>query len=232
MVYKGENLKKTVFVSLAMPVVTSPDSSKSESSNAVKLPVQRTDKGISVEKALLARRSKRSFKNEPLTLEEVSQLLWAAQGITDDKGHRTSPSAMASYPLEIYLLSGNVTGLPSGVYHYSPKENSLNVISLGNKIDELFGTSTSSKKDWRTAAPAMFIVTSVFDRIKRIPGQDMSRFAYIEAGAASENLLLEVISLGLGASFTAGFNENKTRECLGLAQNEVPIGVIPVGRLA
>lgn len=81
--------------------------SKSETPNAVKLPTPRTGGGISVEKALSERRSIRGFKNESLTLNEVSQLLWAAQGVTDDKGHRTSPSAMASYPLEVYLLAGN-----------------------------------------------------------------------------------------------------------------------------
>jgi SagB-type dehydrogenase family enzyme len=207
-------------------------SSKQEASDVVKLPQPRTDGGISVEKALLERRSIRSFRNESLTLDEISQLCWAAQGVTDDKGHRTSPSAMATYPLEIYLLAGNVTGLPAGVYHYSPQGHNLTVISPGNKIPELFNSSRGGREDWRTGSPAVFIITGVFERTNKISGQDLSRFVYIEAGAAAENLLLEVVSLGLGSTYTAGFDENKTKEYLGLSLGEEPIGVLPVGRKA
>ncbi len=214
---------------LLMATVAVCASSNQETSYVIKLPQPRTDGGISVEKALLERRSIRSFTGEPLTLDEVSSLCWAAQGVTDDKGHRTSPSAMATYPLEVYLLAGNVTGLPSGVYHYSPQGHNLTLISKGNKIPDLFNSSMGGKEDWRKSAPAVFIVTGVFERINKVLGQDLSRFVYVEAGTASENLLLEVVSLDLGATYTAGFDENKTRECLGLASGETPIGVLPVG---
>ena len=204
-------------------------SSNQEASDVVKLPQPSTDGGISVEKALLERRSIRSFNNESLTIEEVSQLCWAAQGVTDDKGHRTSPSAMATYPLEVYLLAGNVTGLPAGVYHYSPQGHNLTAISMGNKIPELFNSSMGGRKDWRKNSPAVFIITGVFERINKVPGQDLSRFVYVEAGTASENLLLQVVSLDLGATYTASFDENKTREYLALASGETPIAVLPVG---
>jgi SagB-type dehydrogenase family enzyme len=207
-------------------------SSNQEASDVVTLPQPRTDGGISVEKALLERRSIRSFRNESLTLDEVSQLSWAAQGVTDDKGHRTSPSAMATYPLEIYLLAGNVTGLPAGVYHYSPLGHNLTLISKGNKIPEFFNSSRGGREDWRRGSPAVFIITGVFERTNKISGQDLSRFVYIEAGAAAENLLLQVVSLGLGSTYTAGFDENKTKEYLGLSPGEEPIGVLPVGRKA
>lgn len=231
-------MKRTGFVALVGLIIlltAAPAMSvgtNSEASNVVKLPTPRTDGGISVEKALSERRSIRSFKNGSLTLEEVSQLLWAAQGVTNDKGHRTSPSAMASYPLEVYLLAGNITGLPAGVYHYSPQGHNLTTISLGNKINELFNSSRGGRPDWRIGSSAVFIIAGVFERIKKVPGQDLSRFVYVEAGTASENLLLEVVSLGLGATYTAGFDENKTREYLGLAKGEDPIAVIPVGRKA
>lgn len=211
----------------------SDESGKSASSCSIaNLPEPKTDGGISVEKALQDRRSIRSFTNESLTLEQVSQLCWAAQGITDDKGHRTSPSAMASYPLEVYVLAGNVTDLPSGVYHYSSEGHNLTVISKGDMIPYLFNSSMSDREDWRKSAPAVFIITGVFERINKVPGEDLSRFVYVETGTASENLLLEVVSLGLGATYTAGFDENKTRECLDLASGEKPIAVLPVGHIA
>ena len=207
-------------------------SSKQEASDVVKLPQPRTDGGMSVEKALLERRSIRSFRNESLTLDEISQLCWAAQGITDDKGHRTSPSAMATYPLEVYLLAGNVTNLPAGVYHYSPLGHNLTLISKGNKIPELFNSSRGGREDWRKGSPAVFIITGVFERTDKVPGLDLNRFVYIEAGTSAENLLLEVVSLGLGSTYTAGFDENKTKEYLRLSLGEEPIGVLPVGRKA
>jgi nitroreductase len=126
-------------------------------SKAIKLPEPRTDSGISEEKALEERRSIRSFGKEGLTLDEVSQLLWAAQGVTDDKGHRTAPSAMARYPLQVYLLAGNVTGLPSGVYHYSPQGHNLTVIAQG-KIDEYYN-ATAGFEAWIKTAPAIFVIT-------------------------------------------------------------------------
>ena len=173
----GEKMKKWAMIAsmvglafLLMIVIAVCESSSQEATDVIKLPQPRTDGGISVEKALLERRSIRSFSDEALTLDEVSSLCWAAQGVTDDKGHRTSPSAMATYPLEVYLLAGNVTGLPSGVYHYSPQGHNLTTIFLGNKIPELFNSSMGGKEDWRKGSPAVFIVTGVFERINKITG--------------------------------------------------------------
>jgi len=202
--------------------------SKYDPSKAIALPEPRFDGGISVEKALKERRSIRGFKEKSITLDDISQLLWASQGITDDKGHRTAPSAMARYPLEIYLLAGNISGLPAGIYHYSPQGHNLTVIAEGDKIGELFNTPVG-QVDWRNDAPAIFVITGVFERMNKIPGQDLSRFVYIEAGAAAENLLLEVVSLGLGSTYTASFDANKIETLLGLSQGEEPIGVLPVG---
>jgi nitroreductase len=82
------------------------------------------------------------------------------------------------------------------------------------------------------AAFRLIRLTGVFERTNMRPGQDMSSFVYIEAGAAAENFLLEVVSLGLGSTYTAGFDTNKTKEVLGLSEGEEPIGVLPVGRKA
>jgi SagB-type dehydrogenase family enzyme len=203
---------------------------KEEASQAIKLPEPRTDGGISVEKALQERRSIRSFGDQPLALAEVSQLLWAAQGITDDKGHRTAPSAMEAYPLQIYLLASNVTGLPSGVYHYLPEGHNL-IAMQKSGLDDLY-SSSAGQEAWIKGAPAIFIITSVFERLNRMMGKDSSRFVYVEAGTAAENLLLEVVSLGLASTYTAGFDANRTEELLGLPSGEKIIGVLPVGRRA
>ncbi len=196
----------------------------------IKLPAPRTDGGIAVETALNERRSIRSFGKENLTIDEVSQLLWAAQGVTDDQGHRTAPSALAKYPLQVYLLAGNVTGLLSGVYHYSPQDHSLTVLMQGD-IDDYYNAAAGFEA-WIKTAPAIFVITGAIDSYDQIPGEDMSRWVYVEAGAAAENLLLEVVSLELASTYTAGFDANKTEELLGLPEGEVPIGVFPAGRKA
>jgi len=101
------------------------------------LPPPHTDGGAYLNKALEERRSIRTLKNDSLTLETVSQLLWAAQGITDDKGHRTTGSAYEAYPLEVYILAGNITNSTAGVYHYKPQNHSLVQVSRG-----MFGPSS------------------------------------------------------------------------------------------
>jgi nitroreductase len=238
-------------LAVAMIAVSENDSqSKADTSKAIKLPEPRADGGLSVEKALKERRSIRSFGKEGLSLDEVSQLLWATQGVTDDKGHRTAPSAMARYPLQVYLLAGNVTGLPSGAYRYSPQGQNLTIITQG-KIDEYYN-ATAGFEAWIKTAPAIFVITGDLSSMNQMPAiqtprnqtsrnqttrspmpkQDMSRWVYIEAGAAAENLLLQVVSLNLASTYTAGFNANKTEELLGLPFGEVPIGVLPVGRKA
>jgi SagB-type dehydrogenase family enzyme len=223
-----------VVVGLALLAVTIMAASESSSSNAddsksIKLPEPRTDGGIAVEKALQERRSIRSFGKEGLILDEVSQLLWAAQGVTDDQGHRTAPSAMARYPLQVYLLAGNVTGLPTGIYHYSPQGHSLTVIHQGN-IDNYYNAAAGFEA-WIKTAPAIFVITGDLSSMNTIPGRDSSRWVYVEAGAVAENLLLEVVSLNLACTYTAGFDANKTEELLGLPEGELTIGVLPVGRM-
>lgn len=218
-------------LAMAMMAVSENSVSSNEgTSKVIKLPEPQTDGGISVERALDERRSIRTFGNKALTLDEVSQLLWACQGVTDDKGHRTAPSALAIYPLEVYLLAENVTGLPTGVYQYSPQGHNLTVIDQGN-IDEYYNASAGFE-GWIKTAPAIFVITGDFNPTSKMPGRDLSPWVYIDAGAAAENLLLEVVSMDLASTYTAGFNANKTKELLGLGVGKETIGVLPVGRKA
>ncbi len=213
-------------VGLATLVVIIMALEKNDAPQAIKLSEPHTDGGIPLDKALKERRSIRSFSEDGLNLDMVSQLLWAAQGVTDDNGHRTAPSAMARYPLEVYLLAENVTGMPTGVYRYIPADHSLAIIKQDEVSD--YYNASAGFNDWVKTAPAIFIVTGALNS----NGQDSSRWVYVEAGAAAENLLLEVVSLDLAATYTAGFNATKIEELLGLPEEEVSIGVIPVGRKA
>ena len=125
------------FCSCAKPATILMPTPSPEQANIIKLPEPQYDSDVSIEQSLLNRRSIRSYTGEPLTLQEVSQLLWAAQGVTDPRGFRTAPSAGALYPLELYLVAGDVEDLTSGVYRYEPDGHQLVRIMDGDKRAKL-----------------------------------------------------------------------------------------------
>ena len=202
-----------------------------EEAKVVSLPQPRSDSGVSVEKALLGRRSVRTFSNKPLTLGEVSQLLWAAQGITGKRGDRelrTAPSAGALYGLETYLAAANVTGLTQGVYHYSPQGHTLTLLMTGDKRTDLSAASLGQSCVKEGAAAIIF--TAVYERItKKYVGRGV-RFAHMEAGHAAQNVYLQAEALGLGTVAVGSFTESEVKKLLSLPEGEEPIYLMPVGK--
>ena len=193
---------------------------------AITLPVPRLDGSISVEQALHDRRSLRSPAVTPLTLAEVGQLCWAAQGVTDAKGHRTAPSAMALYPLELYVLAGTVTDLAPGFYHYDPATHSLQLVATGDKRAEF--NEQAVGQDWISGAPAIFVITGSVGKLTRM--KDRGRpYMYVEAGLAAQGFFLQATALGLGSTYVGGFSPQEARLALGLPESEEVIGVLPVG---
>ena len=188
----------------------------------IKLPAPKLDGTFSVEKALSERRTIRSYKNEPLTLADVSQLLWAAQGITDpSKGFRTAPSPKGQYLLETYVLPGNVTGLPMGLYKYQPKGHELIKIADGNKKEDLFKAAGQAPiKD----APLAIVIAWNMGR------SNNQNWACMEAGHVAENVYLQAVSLNLGTVSMAGFKPDEVKKALNLPEKELPLYIMPVGK--
>jgi len=155
----------------------------------IKLPEPRHDSKISIEKALKERRSVRDYKNEPLTIPEISQLLWSAQGITASGGLRTAPSAGALYPLEVYIIVGNVTNMKSGIYKYIPESHELVKVIEGDKRSELSKAAVhqSPIKD----APAVIVISAVYKRTTGKYEERGIRYVHMEAGHAAQNILLQ-----------------------------------------
>ncbi|MDI6807533.1 MAG: SagB/ThcOx family dehydrogenase [Candidatus Eisenbacteria bacterium] len=196
---------------------------------AIKLPQPKYDGKTSVEKALLERRSVRGYNDEPLTLAEVSQLLWAAQGITDSaRSFRTSPSAGALYPLELYIVAGNVTDLSRGVYKYKPHGRELIEVMEGDRRADLCNVVVrqSLVKD----AAAVIVFTAVYQRTTVKYGERGTRYAHMEVGCAAQNVYLQAISLELGTVFIGAFDDDKTKKVLNMPEEEQPLGMMPVGR--
>jgi SagB-type dehydrogenase family enzyme len=192
------------------------------------LPAPRHDSAISIEKALLSRRSLREFVPEPLELWQISQLAWAAQGVTGPDGHRTAPSAGALYPLELYVAAGNVNGLPPGVYKYDLREHQLSPWIQGDKRRELSDAALSQSSI--VEAAVVFAVAAVYKRTTAKYGERGIRYVHMEAGHAAQNLLLQAAALGLGSVLVGAFSDERVRQVLMLNGIESPLYLIPVGK--
>lgn len=186
---------------------------------------------MSVEGALSARRSVRRFGAAPLALEEVAQLLWAAQGITAETGQglRTAPSAGARYPLEVALVAGEITGLAPGAYRYAPRSHSLWRAVEGDLRAELAAAALG--QTWIAKAPCVAVLAGVYGRTTSKYGARGERYVHMEAGHVGQNLYLQARALGLGTTMVGAFRDTKVRKLLGFQTGETPLGILPIGRL-
>ena len=198
-------------------------------SETIELPEPALDSKTSIERAIRSRRSVRSFKESSLTLAEISQLLWAAQGITGPHGLRTAPSAGALYPLEIYLVAGNVDALPAGVYHYRPIRHELVRVITGDKRPELC-TAALGQSSVRNAA-AVIVFAAVYERTTMKYGARGIQYVHMETGHAAQNVSLQAVPLSLGTVVIGAFQDAEVRKVLKVPDREQPLYVMPVGRL-
>lgn len=195
--------------------------------DVVALPEPREKGGVSVEEALSTRRSVREFAKRPLSLVEIAQLLWAAQGTTDSRGYRTAPSAGALYPLEIYLVAGAVTGLEPGVYRYEPAGHRLTRRQSGDLRRNL--ARAAFEQDWVAQAPAILVIAAVPARSARKYGRRAPRYVRIETGHAAQNVYLQAEALGLGTCAVGAFDDGRLARVLELPKNTSAELVMPVG---
>lgn len=194
----------------------------------LQLPAVRVDGPVSLESSLHERRSVREYADEPLSLQEVSQLLWAAQGITHENDLRTAPSAGALYPLEIYLLAGAVDGLRTGEYKYEPTGHQLLDVSSQDKRGDLY--LAALKQDSIRRAPIVLAFVAVYERTQVKYGDRSARYVHIEVGGAVQSVYLQATALDLGTVFIGAFSDEQVAETLSLARDERALGLMPVGR--
>jgi SagB-type dehydrogenase family enzyme len=194
----------------------------------MKLPGPRHDGPVSVEATLRRRRSVREYAGEPLTLEEVSQVLWSAQGVTGKEGERTAPSAGATYPLELDLVAGNVRDLPPGIYRYRPRTHAL---TRRRKGDLRVALATACGQDWIASSPAILVITGVIRRTSGRYGDRAERYVVMEAGHAAENISLAAVALEMGTVVVGAFEDNEIAVILSLAAGERPLCLLPLGKL-
>jgi len=202
----------------------------SNSTQKIRLPEPVYRGNVSVEEALFRRRSIRDYSNEPLRVEEVSQLLWAAQGITDSTyGLRTAPSAGALYPIEIYIIVGEVEGLESGIYRYNPHEHEL--IATSSKDVRVELSESALGQEWVSKAPMDIVICAVYSRVTGKYGNRGNRYVHMEAGHVAQNVYLQAVSLNLGTVVVGAFFDDKVQRVIGAMESEIPLYIMPVGKI-
>ncbi len=196
--------------------------------NIIALPKPVLDSDSSLERLLQQRRSVREFSREPVSLSDVSQLLWAAQGITHQRGFRTAPSAGALYPLELYVVAGKVNGLETGVYHYQIHQHQLRKHIEG---DKRIGLGRASMwQTWMAKAPVIIVFAADYERTAIKYGVRAKRYVHMEVGHAAQNLFLQAQALGLATVVVGAFNDDVVAELLALPAEIVPLSLMPVGK--
>lgn len=195
---------------------------------ALVLPEPRRDGSFPLERALAERRSVREFAGAALRLEELAQLAWAAQGQSAPGGHRTAPSAGALYPLELFVVAGNVQGLATGVYRYQPSLHRLAPLAEGDRRGELVKAAWAQL--WVGQAPAIFVIAAVERRTTAKYGPRGVRYVHMEAGHAAQNVLLQAVALGLGGTVVGAFSDGAVKDAAALPREVEPLYLIPVGR--
>jgi SagB-type dehydrogenase family enzyme len=204
-------------------------SSTAEGTSTVLLPDPRLKGEMTLEEAILKRRSRRDFKDSSLALEEISQILWAAQGITESGGFRAAPSAGALYPLDLYLVVGKqgVEGLGEGVYHYLPQSHSLELALQGDVRQTL--ARLSVQQMFIAEAPLSLLITGEYERTTGKYGERGVRYVHMEAGHVGQNVYLQVEALGLGTVTVGAFQDEEISQALKLPASYRPLYVMPIG---
>lgn len=207
---------------------TAPETS-TEPRSRISLPEPAHDSGTSIESALFKRQSIRQYAPESLTLAEISQLLWAAQGINRPGGYRTAPSAGALYPLELYLISGHVNQLSAGVYRYHPNDHSLEQLMSGDFRREL--SQAALNQEAVEEAPAVILIAGIYQRTTGKYGQRGIQYVHMEVGCAAENIYLQAVSLNIGTVFIGAFHDDQVKNLLNLDVQEQPLSLMPIGKI-
>jgi len=186
------------------------------------LPAAAREGGMALHEALARRRSIREYTDKVLSERELGQLLWAAQGANRPDGHRTAPSAMARYPLELYVAT------PAGFFHYEPREHQVE--RRGGDLRPAISKAARGQKQIMQS-PGVFVFTAVFERMGAKPDDPRAaRWIYVEAGHAAQNLLLEAVALGLAGVPMGGFDDKQLQENLPLPADHRPVYMVAIGQ--
>jgi len=196
----------------------------------IKLPPPQLKGKMSLEEAIAKRRSIRKYCSESLTLSQLSQILWSAQGITGAGRLRAAPSAGATYPLEIFAFVGKqaIEGLQAGIYHYDVDSHSLVLHQPGDLRRGLAGVALD--QGFIANAPVDIIICALYSRTSYTYGRRGERYVHMEVGHVGENIHLQAVALGLATVQVGAFDDEEVRKVLGVEEQIKPLYIMPIGK--
>ncbi len=223
---------QTFFVA-SMMLLSSLPATAAESD--IKLPNPVFAGKLSFEAAVVRKHSVRDLSRTPLTVAQVSQILWAANGNlpADAVAGATTKvitSAGGLYPLEVFLVCGqNTVGeIPAGVYQYNPRSNSLQVVATGDNRNLL--AHAAHRQLFLAQAPAVVVIGAVFQRTTAKYGDRGKQYVCMDAGAANQNIFLQAESLGLHCATVGAFVDAQVAGALRLPAGVTPLMIVAVGK--
>jgi len=181
--------------------------------------------GMTLAEALHRRRSRRSYRPDHLTADQISQILWAAQGVSQpSRGFRTAPSAGGTLPLTIYAV------LPGGVFRYEPKPHWLTEILSGDVRRPL--ARACLEQYWLTPAGMTVVIAASFERTTLRYGDRGKRYVWLEAGHVGQNICLQAEAIALGAVAIGAYDDRAVARVVHLPENLLPVYLVVVGNKA
>lgn len=197
---------------------------------AIKLPPPNPKGRTSIEEAISKRRSVRRFSSQALSLTQLSQILWSAQGTTSIDGKRATPSAGATYPLEIFIIIGEQTveNMQAGIYHYEADKHSLSPHVKGDLRRKL--AEAALEQGFIATCPVDIVVCALFSRTAFRYGRRGEKYVHMETGHVGQNVSLQAIALGLSTVMVGAFDDDGVRKVLQVEEQVKPLYIIPVGR--
>jgi len=194
-------------------------------------PSQRGD--MALVEAIARRRSVRAFAPQPVSRLQLSQILWSAQGITDARWQaRATPSAGATYPLEVFVVCGGngIEEIADGIYHYDAYSHSLTLCHKGDVRPELARAALDEESVYQ--APLTIAICAEYERTTARYDARGKRYVHMEVGHAGQNVYLQATALGLATVAIGAFSDEKVRQVLGLKKGYKPLYIMPVGKPA
>lgn len=188
------------------------------------LPAARSDGPVSLEAAIARRRSCRRYALDPLTLDQMTQLLWSAQGVTNARGLRAAPSAGACYPVEVLVVCED------GMFRYLPDEHAVVKATDGDLRRSLAAAALG--QSFVATAPLCLVLTAFYERTTSRYGERGLRYIHMDVACAAENVHLQAEALELKSVAIGAFDDHQVQKALGLNEDESPLYLIPVGRPA
>lgn len=181
------------------------------------LPPASPSDDITLHRALSQRRSSRVFDSRPIPLELLSNLLWAADGVNRDGGHRTAPSALDEREIDL------IVALPQGAYRYDATAHALQLVSAED-VRRVTGF-----QDFVDATPLNIVYIVDHDRMKLVPASQRTLFAAVAAGAIAQNVYLYAAGAGLATVLRGWIDREALAGALGLPPGQEVLMAQTVG---